>query len=356
MDKVPAGEAYEHFAKGNALVDSSNYDAAATEFAESAKIYENMLVQVYCAQAGALEAAERFSEAVVAAEAALRITPKNAKPWFRKGSALFKVGKRESAKKAFEQAATFEKVRALKVTYMDWAARCEEKTSEADEGIETVDVTDGAARVLPFANGKSEKPSTEGSAAPNLPSDKTRMEWYQSAQYVTIDIYAKNVIKEKSSVQFERSHIKVWLVRPDGKDYVLEKDLSEDIEVEGCTWSASRFKVDIRMKKVVTGSTWKALDKDAEVVSAAVRASADSLKRKEQQEARQQGWQAVTEKELKDYKEDDSSMSLFRQIYKDADEDTQRAMMKSYSESGGQVLSTNWDEVKKKKVTYTERD
>ena len=41
---------------------------------------------------------------------------------------------------------------------------------------------------------------------------------------------------------------------------------------------------------------------------------------------------------------------FFQKLYADADEDTRRAMMKSYSESGGTTLSTNWDEVGKGKV------
>lgn len=42
---------------------------------------------------------------------------------------------------------------------------------------------------------------------------------------------------------------------------------------------------------------------------------------------------------------------FFQKLFGDADDDTKRAMMKSYSESGGTTLSTNWAEVGKDKVT-----
>ncbi len=41
---------------------------------------------------------------------------------------------------------------------------------------------------------------------------------------------------------------------------------------------------------------------------------------------------------------------LFSKIYKDADDDVKKAMIKSYSESGGTCLSTNWEDIKKKKT------
>jgi len=42
---------------------------------------------------------------------------------------------------------------------------------------------------------------------------------------------------------------------------------------------------------------------------------------------------------------EESLNKVFQDIYSNATEEQKRAMMKSYLESGGTVLSTNWDEV-----------
>ena len=72
-------------------------------------------------------------------------------------------------------------------------------------------------------------------------------------------------------------------------------------------------------------------------------------------------WNGITTKILESDKEktteedpnvggDSTLNGFFQKIFADSDEDTKRAMMKSYQESGGTHLSTNWGEVEKAPV------
>lgn len=54
--------------------------------------------------------------------------------------------------------------------------------------------------------------------------------------------------------------------------------------------------------------------------------------------------------DLSDYGGGDEVDSFFKKLYANSDPDTQRAMMKSFYESEGTALSTNWGEVGKGKV------
>ncbi|KAH9909691.1 SGS domain-containing protein [Xylariomycetidae sp. FL2044] len=58
-------------------------------------------------------------------------------------------------------------------------------------------------------------------------------------------------------------------------------------------------------------------------------------------------WDKFSDEE-EDEKESGDVNSFFQQLYKDADEDTRRAMMKSFVESNGTSLSTSWSEAKGK--------
>lgn len=59
-------------------------------------------------------------------------------------------------------------------------------------------------------------------------------------------------------------------------------------------------------------------------------------------------WDAWEKEQNVDEDDKDNIDALFRGIYKDGDDDTKRAMMKSYMESNGTSLSTSWSEAQSK--------
>ena len=59
----------------------------------------------------------------------------------------------------------------------------------------------------------------------------------------------------------------------------------------------------------------------------------------------------LQEDEKRENLEGDAALNnLFKQIYSDGSDEVKRAMNKSFQESGGTVLSTNWKDIKKEKV------
>lgn len=351
-----------------AATESADHAKAAEHYAEAITLTDAGMQRLHAAHAHALLSADRAEDALAAANSALRATQPSPAAWYWKGAALFRMGRRADAKPAFSKAASLERDLTLKTSYMDWAARCDQT-----DDVDTPTISTPVARADPdaapatnaasaHAHADSEKAndavpmeSVEPSA-PAVPVDNTRMQWYQSISHVNIDVYAKNVNRDGSAVDFSENAMHMRLRRPDKDDYIFDVDLAETIIPAESTWTVSRFKVEVRLKKARRATTWKSLDSASEIISAAVEASVLSRRRLGKTAELQKTWDRVADQELKDYNEDDTSMALFRTLYKDGDEDMRRAMMKSFSESGGQVLSTNWDEVKTKKVVYEGKD
>ncbi|KAG0380695.1 Protein SGT1 A [Mortierella sp. AD032] len=109
-------------------------------------------------------------------------------------------------------------------------------------------------------------------------------------------------------------------------------------------------KIEIQLKKEVFAIKWGALEGDDVNAGsmAAVSASATSAYPTSSKKAK--NWDALAKEAANEEDKADGDKALnqlFSQIYKDADDDTRRAMMKSFTESNGTCLSTNWDEVGK---------
>lgn len=66
--------------------------------------------------------------------------------------------------------------------------------------------------------------------------------------------------------------------------------------------------------------------------------------------------EVIQEEEKEEPEGEAAAMKLFKKIYADGNEETRKAMMKSYYESGGTCLSTNWEDIGKRKVDVSPPD
>jgi len=132
-----------------------------------------------------------------------------------------------------------------------------------------------------------------------------------------------------------------------------------EIDPEASSYTVGKVKVEVRLAKKTLGRWTKLVrnvDEPAEVLpSGAAPGSNASAARKPQKK----NWEAVSDTILKSEK--DKSMAedpnaidtsrAFADLFANVDDDARRAIMKSYTESGGTTLSTDWNDVKKAPVT-----
>lgn len=165
---------------------------------------------------------------------------------------------------------------------------------------------------------------------------KAKYDWYQTETAVTVTVLLKNAVEKNYSVQLEQNSCRL---QADDIEPIL-LNLWNPINVEQSTHKSTPSKVEIKMAKLI-GQRWDALERKT-----AVEASSTSSSVKKRHD-----WDKISkELENEEQGEKDDVTDLFKKIYADANEDTKKAMMKSYYESGGTVLSTNWSEVGAKNV------
>ncbi|KAF4400289.1 hypothetical protein G4B88_019498 [Cannabis sativa] len=189
-------------------------------------------------------------------------------------------------------------------------------------------------------------------------SNLCRHEHYQKPEEVVVTIFAKGVPAKNVSVDFGEQILSVSIDVPGEDSYHLQTRLFGKIIPEKCRYDVLSTKVEIRLAKA-EAIQWASLEfskdsaahqrvKPSSSVAITERPTYPSSKSKVDWDK----LEAEMKKQEKDEKLDgDAALNkFFRDIYQDADEDTRRAMSKSFVESHGTVLSTNWKEVGSKKV------
>ncbi|KAL7229857.1 hypothetical protein ACSBR2_008416 [Camellia fascicularis] len=172
-------------------------------------------------------------------------------------------------------------------------------------------------------------------------------EFYQKPEEVVVTVFAKGVPAESVSIEFGEQILSVTIDIPGEEDaYTFQPRLFGKIVPSKCKYEVLSTKIEIQLAKA-EAIQWASLAFSKE--STTLKPIYPSSK------PRRVDWdklEAQVKKEEKEEKLDGEAAlnKFFRDIYKDADEDTRRAMRKSFVESNGTVLSTNWNDVGSKVV------
>uniref|UniRef100_A0A452R6Z1 Protein SGT1 homolog n=1 Tax=Ursus americanus TaxID=9643 RepID=A0A452R6Z1_URSAM len=168
-----------------------------------------------------------------------------------------------------------------------------------------------------------------------------------------------NVQKNNVYVEFSEKELSALLKLPSEEDYNLKLRLLHPIIPEQSTFKVLSTKIEIKMKKT-EAVRWEKLEGEGDVPKPK-RFIADVKNLYPSSSHYTRNWDKlvgeIKEEEKNEKLEGDAALNkLFQQIYSDGSDEVKRATNKSFIESGGIVLSTNWSDVGKRKVEINPPD
>lgn len=174
-----------------------------------------------------------------------------------------------------------------------------------------------------------------------------RNDWYQSNEAVTITIYAKKVDELSVKTKFRPRSAEISFPTSGSSEYSFDLEpLYGEIVPEESLVRVFGTKLELTLVKKKPGK-WASLEGDGSTDSADPAPTALAALVYPSSAKKAINWSSF---DIKDEEEPSGAGNdFFEKLYLGQDDDTRRAMMKSYVESNGTVLTTNWDEAKDKK-------
>jgi len=362
MAAAATGSAGEAFQRGCSLFVDENFEDALAAFTQAIERAgpspTREVAEYYVKRAACHSKLQRHTDAVGDANAALALDPDNAVALLRKGMACFALDEFEAAREAFRAGLALE---PNNTTLRTWLRKCEAELA-GEEGLEA---EASGAPVPALAQTESSTPTT--SATPTTTTatpansasttvippkePKVKHTWYQNDSYVYLTLYQRDLEPKDVSVELKERTLDVTMELPDGTTFVFDIDLCDSIVPAECKTTINKANVEIKLKKSRV-SQWTALEAKP---GASLNPWPDTSKADKHtypsSSRKKLNWDKLAQEVEEDKLEGDAALNkVFQDIYAGATEEQRRAMMKSFLESNGTVLSTNWEEVGKAPV------
>uniref|UniRef100_H0XLC8 SGT1 homolog, MIS12 kinetochore complex assembly cochaperone n=1 Tax=Otolemur garnettii TaxID=30611 RepID=H0XLC8_OTOGA len=270
-----------------------------------------------------------YCDAIADAKKSLELNPNNSSATLRKGISEYHEKNDAAALETFTER---QKLDSTDPDFTVWIKRCHKAQNGSESGVSTSQRTH---------------------------QSKIKYDWYQAESHVIITLMIKNVQKNNVNVEFSEKELSALVKLPSGEDYDLKLRPLYPIIPEQSTFKVLSTKIEIKMKKP-EAVRWETLEGQGDVSKPKqFIADVKNLYLSSSQFTR--NWDKlvgeIKEEEKNEKLEGDAALNkLFQQIYSDGSDEVKRAMNKSFMESGGTVLSTNWSDVGKRKVEINPPD
>ncbi|KAK9872012.1 hypothetical protein WA026_015258 [Henosepilachna vigintioctopunctata] len=181
-------------------------------------------------------------------------------------------------------------------------------------------------------------------------------DWYQTETSVVITVLLRNIKEEQLTVQFFEKNVKLDITGSELSDNISRVfDLSHTIVPDQCSFKITPAKIEIKLKKC-EGLRWDKLEGQCDNVKSIPQGPVPTTGNPlSYPTSKGKDWSAI-EKDIKAQESqekpegEEALNKLFQEIYGKGSDEVKKAMNKSFMESGGTVLSTNWKEVCQDKV------
>ncbi|EME43555.1 hypothetical protein DOTSEDRAFT_72805 [Dothistroma septosporum NZE10] len=394
--------------RGKKALEVADYKTAIKEY--TAAIKESPTSpDFYIQRSVAYQRAQKYAEALADAEQGVLNGHKRAKKeaiieaQFRRGVALYKLERFGDADFILKRVKALDEKHKQAEMWINKTALDSKKLPEDDERRKCTITETPSGLASTSASAPSAKTSLDGTSAPaaapalqQTPADKIRYEWYQNTENVYFTLLAKGVPKDKASIELKEHSLNISFPLINGSDYELSLEpLFASIKPENSIVRVMPSKLEVILSKAKPGKKWITIESTEPITTKtedSAPTTSDSIKSAifnstpaaapaypTSSKTGPKDWDKIAREERKALKSTDGKDSskpeetaisakagdkddsddedggdagnkFFKMLYKNASPDMQRAMMKSYTESNGTSLSTNWDEVKKGKV------